>query len=509
MANSALADKPKMAAILVVVFGVCFALFGGTLLNRPFWMDEIHSWLLITDPDAFHALKALGEGADYNPPVYYALARVFSAVAGLSETTLRIFSLLLSWGTAVVLAIVFRRQMTWWSAVGASLFVCSQSLFILQTTEVRFYALWLFLLSAFCCLLTAAPSQKAGIRHLGLCVLASLIAGTHYFGIISIGIVCTAHAVNNRLRRANLIPAGLPVIAAVVTVACCLPLLAGQKEALTAATWVKPPTLDSATKFLRQFFPGIILLTAGAVWLSGKVFKPSSAQHPQSPSSHSDTGSQNQLSSKSGPWLRQEDAVFGSLLFMPVALIIFSYAVQPALVNRYASVGTLWLVPVLSRLLPALDIRKSLLVFAAGSLLFAFAVRHGSATWDYNLKPQQQLADSVNSIPKGTPVLFEDRVDYWMLQKQQTSEDWNLLDFDTPPTDDLAVLRIVQRDVGRAVQRHYPNRYRMKSVRDVSQPVFYVVPYRGKAPRREWLPQQSTLTNVNKHVFKVQRKTAR
>ena len=63
---------------------------GQRLLTRPLWMDEIHSWLLISDADVGHAMSALADGADYNPPTYYLVARSLAVFGPITEYRLRL-----------------------------------------------------------------------------------------------------------------------------------------------------------------------------------------------------------------------------------------------------------------------------------------------------------------------------------------------------------------------------------------------------------------------------------
>lgn len=494
--------QPAVIAFTITVIFVCsFAIWGQTLLLRPFWMDEVHSWLLISDPDVNHALNALRRGADYNPPVYYLVARAFHSVVPLTEHNLRVLSGLLTIGTSIGLALVFARRMTWLAAVGSSLLICSQSLVILQSTEARFYALWLCLLTWFCLLLTSHDGKQKVVRIVLLSVLAASIAGTHYFGIISVGLACVAFAAANRFRSQSIVRAIIPFGAAVVAVACCLPLLRGQKAALTAATWVKPATLESAVGYVTQFFPALLLLVAGAVWLAGVLLRPVNNENAEG-----DTERVVDSAAPSDTFSRNSDLfVFGSMLLMPLILIAFSVVVQPATVNRYAVAATVWLVPVISWLLKTTDgeSKKSVLVFVAGCLMFAIGVRQGSATWNFNLTRQRQLASDLEDVPDDQIVLFENRIDYWLAQHRSPQKMWFQLDFESADADGLTNLRIVQRDVGRAIQPLYPGRFPMKTVHDVSETDFYLVPYPDRDPQSAIVETERTVSELNGCVKKV------
>lgn len=499
MKHSELAQAVLIAVVLSVIFVVSYAVFGQTLLTRPFWMDEIHSWLLISDPDPLHALKALQNGADYNPPVYYSVARIFSWVVPLTEHNLRALSALFVLSTAIGLALVFDRHMKMPASIGCSLFICSQELMILQATEVRFYALWLALLTWFCFGLTTGKRKFIGVQLTVLSVLAALTAGTHYFGVISIGIVCCAFMAAKRFEKQAVIRAAVPLLMAVCTVVCCLPLLLGQKAALTTATWVVPADLERSLSYLGQFFPSLLLLVAVAIWLVGFFLR----------SPDADPALADEKSASADHDYVPPDAmiVFGSLLLMPIALIGFSVFVQPALVNRYSVVGCLWLVPVFTFFLRAGDNRKSGLVLMAGCVMFALAVRHGSATWQHNLKRSQDLVQQLNKVSDGEIVLFEDRIDYWMLQHADPQETWFQLDFETEGASDVSNLKILQRDVGRAIQPLYPGRFPMKRLSDFENQDVYVVPYVDEPALAAVTNSGRNLIDVSDRIVKVSAET--
>lgn len=499
MKRSGISQSLLIAVVLSVIFTATYAAFGHTLLLRPFWMDEVHSWLLISDPDASHAVQSLQQGADYNPPVYYFVARAFSSVVTLNEHNLRMLSALLILSAAIGLAMVFARRMTWLAAVGCSLLLCSQEIVVLQSTEVRFYALWLSLLTWFCVLLTTGIRRFQSGQWVALALLAALIAGTHYFGVISVGIASMAFVVVRRFQNEAIIRAAIPMVAAVCVVAFCLPLLSGQKAVLTAPTWVKPATFERSGAYVTQFFPMMLLLVSAAIWLVGLLLSRSESNN----ASQNETGRMSR-DSQPGSLASSDDLfVFGSLLLMPLVLIIFSIVIQPALVNRYAVAACLWLVPVLTLLLKTMETRKSVLVLVAGCVMFAFAVRHGSATWDFNLQESQELTEQLKLIPDGEVVLFENRIDFWMLQHRGPHQSWYQLDFETSEESGVSNLRLVQRDVGRAIQPLYPDRFPMKSLEECSGKSVYIVPYEDKDPHRVVVTSGRVLTNLSERILKA------
>jgi len=473
--------RTRGAIVLLLVFAMAWAVGGRVLLTRPFWMDELHSWLLISDPDAGHAMSALANGADYNPPTYYLVARVLTVFGPVTEFRLRMLSLLFTAATMLAVYLMISRRASIAAAVGSCLLMAGHQLMILQSTEARFYALWLCLLMWYCWLLTKSYQQTSAIRiqRISLGILAAAVCTTHYFGIISIGLVTAAWTWAMRRDRGCVFQGVGLMIIAVLAVAACLPMLAGQKAALTCATWVKAPTVARSFEFFGQFVPllsvAICSFAAFAGWFSRQQVS---------------GGSKETNSVRSTPPSRWsvEHGVLLSLLGMPLVLIGFSWLVQPALVDRYAIVAVAGLVPVcawlISRATPTLQ-RAAVIVVA---VLLCINIQHGSDTWDYNLQKHYALQQQLKALPNSQIVVFEDRIDFWLLQNLQrgqpcnhTPTNWYQLDFNAEQLSQPSNLRTVQRDVGRRVAKWYPGQFPMLSINELDHTEgFVVVPYIDK-----------------------------
>ena len=80
--NEDLPRKVSAREVLAVVLGLValvvvqlFLTGSFSLLDRYLWLDEIHTQLLVTDPELTHAAGALAGGADFNPPGLYLMLR--------------------------------------------------------------------------------------------------------------------------------------------------------------------------------------------------------------------------------------------------------------------------------------------------------------------------------------------------------------------------------------------------------------------------------------------------
>ena len=101
--------------LVVILLIATAALSNGTLLmTRKLWMDEIHSWLIVTDNSTSHAMMALADGADFNPPSWFLVTRAISSVAGPhSEKFLRILSALWMLSAMAGLYLILARLFDW------------------------------------------------------------------------------------------------------------------------------------------------------------------------------------------------------------------------------------------------------------------------------------------------------------------------------------------------------------------------------------------------------------
>jgi hypothetical protein len=109
-----------------------------------------------------------------------------------------------------------------------------------------------------------------------------------------------------------------------------LPFLLGQRAAYSVPTWVPPPTLENGAHLCGNIFlPGSLVLVLIAAWLYRLT---RGANGPAARSA--DAGDVTAQAGLTG------------LLLLPPLLVLFSYAVQPALVNRYGLPAILGLAPV-------------------------------------------------------------------------------------------------------------------------------------------------------------------
>lgn len=440
---------------------------GFFLLQRDLWMDEVHSWLLLTAPSQEYMLEALADGADFNPPGWYLTSRWLTSAPGLrSESVFRLLSL--AWMTLafaavwIVLARRYCRRASFIAVVAAA----AHPLVIYQSTEIRFYSFWCMTVLWLVASLDwkpVAPTAKT-IRIISCCLLSILTVTTHYFGIISVGLVCFPAAIRLIRHRQGVTSLLITLLPAMIALVAVVPYLKGQRAALTRPTWISPPTISDSLMFLEALLPYRPVLMAGLILLTFHYVRKRT------------TGERFAESSPLAPMPKE----LLSLSLMPLAIVLISWLLQPALVTRYAVAGVLPMACFFAPLLQNLSAAKQrgiafLLLIVLGNSLSDTVV---SAQLDANQR--LQLATRLRECRRG-PIVMEDRI-VWMSLLHRFSDlqaaCW-LADFEQHQLREDSALRIVQRDAGRRIQKWFP-KYQMRDISLLSQlEEFYVVTYEG------------------------------
>ncbi|RZL13852.1 MAG: hypothetical protein EOO62_07040 [Hymenobacter sp.] len=177
-------NRLSIAVLLILAAGLILSLF---FKERWLWMDEVSSYVLLSDPSLGHANKALVSGLEANPPlsmnVYWLLGHTIS----LSPMFLRSCSVLFF---ALTVAVFYRyitgllgRPVATFVVLTA--FVCLTYLNFTLAPQVRSYALFsllhlLFFLNSH--RLATAPTRLGWL--LAEVVLGTAVVYTHNFGLL-------------------------------------------------------------------------------------------------------------------------------------------------------------------------------------------------------------------------------------------------------------------------------------------------------------------------------------
>ncbi len=485
--------------LLVILLIATAAMSNGTLLmTRKLWMDEIHSWLIVTDRSYSHAMMGLADGADFNPPSWFLVTRAISGLAGPpSERFLRVLSLVWMLSAMAGLYLILARLFDWKVSLAAVVLTASHPLIIHQSTEIRFYGFWCSCVVWLCCVLQWNPesSVKRRLQWLLIVGLSLLTATSHWFGILSLGLVALPLVIRQHADERGYARALVILGSGITGVCACLPFLYGQKAAISRPTWISPATVSDSLQFLNYMFPAwqILLCSAGAVagvmlarkTMEEKIFR-------------------------SLPEKSTELLPCVGLALMPLVIVFVAWVLQPSLVARYAIVGVFGLAPVFAALLHQAHrkVQRAMMVLSLAG--FSYAVYGCGQQWNDEQRYQVSLLQQLRNCPAGATVIFEDRI-AWMPLKHhypELSAEYRLVDFhDTDLSQDSA-LRIVQRDAGRRIEKWYPD-YRMQSLATLAgRSEFYVVPYADQQESGLTFPSSYSTKKIAEAILQYRLPTA-
>jgi len=322
-------------AALVFVAAEVWLFAGSAVFTRPLWLDEIHTLLVAGRQDTVTSLRSLAAGGDFNPPTLFLLYRAVGwSIGGLSEASMRVIALT---SVAATLPIVYRLLRDQFERVPAaigSLAVWSQSIVVTEAFDARFYGPWLFGAAAVALAIrNAMHGRQRWTNRLALAVASAFVCTIHYFGILSWAGGVLAALWLSREKGRQTIRRLLPAVVGPVALALCTPFYLGQRAALTTATWIPDLTIVGA---LFLFIVALLTPPLGVAligWAASRLMQP-------------------RLATPSGPSAEGRFALGPALLvsqaLVPVALAIFSLAVQPAMQPRYSIAAALVTAPLVA-----------------------------------------------------------------------------------------------------------------------------------------------------------------
>ena len=506
------ASRKLVESTLLILLLLSVALAGGGryLMQRQLWMDEVHSWLLITEPATERSLQALADGVDYNPPTYLILARQLRYLpGGITESSLRLLSLILMLLVIVGIFVLLRRRFPVLVCIAAVLMMASSIHLIYQSTEIRFYPLWCAACAWLCVVLDVQATKQRWLLRFNNFVavlLAAVMPSTHYFGILTLGLICTGAMLvpdPARDRRRIIV---LTAITGVVCLLGCLPFLIGQRAALTRNTWVSPATVDDSIGFLTAMFPLAPTIVCGVAFVVSLALNKSRHRTagPQSPATVDVTPDNTESIGNQVMFL----APCLLLALMPLVIVLLSWTVQPALVARYAVTGGLGFGAIFAILMSRCGPGLQKLLVVAGGVLFLRSVLICSEEWRGIDHVRDNLVKELMSLPADGPIVFEDRTTSMPVLHSHPDlhARCSLIDFEEDQLSGDSSLRIVQRDVGRRILQWYPE-YTMRSIDSLDETsTFYIVPYVEPQSASLVWPISHALTKVSPRIDRYDRR---
>jgi hypothetical protein len=362
-------------------------------LTHQFWLDELLTEVVVSDPDLSHALDALAHGATaIDPPGFSLSLRVFAAVVpGSPEVTYRCFTLLTALLALAGIYVHLRQRLNPLVCGVSILSLWCAPLFVNYAFEARPYSLWFAALTWFAFFLGQCRDHPTRIGwHIGLGATAILLGTVHYFGVLTEALVVAGEYIGRRGPGRLRWPCLLAIALGPLSWLGCLGFLRGQRAVYTVAYF---STLPSGTEFFLVLTR--VVLPAAACFLLWRLYR--RFRPPVS---------------NDAEWekLRDQLSPFGgliALLFLPLIVIGLGYILQGAIAARYALPALAALPPVLAFLLARLPTAAvgfvGLLLALGGGWLLA---EQANAARDADRLINGYIS-TIRSLPGDELVVFE------------------------------------------------------------------------------------------------------
>jgi len=426
------------ALIASAIVGLCALMGTLSLLRRPFWLDEIHTALLVQDPSFSHAMTALAHGADFNPPALLILSKAFTLAWGPPDGA----AIRSACYGAVIVGLIgiyatARQCYSRRVALVATAAVWSHPLVIHHLFEARFYGPWFAAVVWYGLALNLADrSSRRVLPRLFVASTAILVCTIHYFGVFSLALVTLGHFLFARRGAGALLGRLIPVAFGPVALLACLPIYRGQKAALSVPTWIEPVTLQGVRSFAEKIYLHHSWPIAVVVLFLSRL---ANVGRP-------DVDDRRPIRKLAG---------LAFLFAMPAAVVALSMLLQPSLVGRYAipvvaSFGVI-IAPVVAGAGPRLQELALVLMALAGMA----NLRIEKTDHRYKDEWRRSSLAALGALD-GSPVVFRERhrlYDLWW-DGPEARRSWSLWDtseLPRRPTD----FDQVEHDVGVILHRWY------------------------------------------------------
>ena len=182
--------RPKKITLLLSI--TLFVVLAGSLITSLFfkepwlWMDEVLSYLLISDPSIVHLNDAVVSGMDANPPFFANLYWFIGHAVSLNPQFLRAVSIVIF---ALTIALFYRFTTTLIGTPVANFVLISAILSltylnITLATQIRTYSIFLLVGLFYFVVLQRLVASPANVKLLvAHCLVGLLLVLTHNFGL--------------------------------------------------------------------------------------------------------------------------------------------------------------------------------------------------------------------------------------------------------------------------------------------------------------------------------------
>lgn len=248
-----------LSAVILVVLaaGLIISLF---LKEQWLWLDEVISYVFLSDASLAHVNRAVVGGLDVNPPLFMDVYWLIGHAISLKPLFLRSVSI----GFFALTVVLFFRYTTRLlgrpvaNFVVVTLFVCLTYLNYTLSTQVRGYPLflllsWLFFVNSHH--LAAAPGRPR--RLAGHLLLGTALAFTHNFGLLYVAVMGAFFVFlavwSGRWEYLRVV--GVQAAAGVIWLVGWFPKFQVQSLAGKPHSWIVLPTFGSFFRTVGELLP--------------------------------------------------------------------------------------------------------------------------------------------------------------------------------------------------------------------------------------------------------------
>jgi hypothetical protein len=332
--RAAVTGRERLLAVfaVAVAIGALFPAGGVVLWTRPLWFDEICCTLFVVEGAAspIEVVARVARGLDYAPPGLHLMAWTAGRIAGgLWPVVLRSMSLLCVAIALLLLYAMLRRRFDRMPSVAGALAVATHSLVLAHAFEGRFYGPWLLFATMFAWSLGIALGERSVRRDAALAVASVLLATIHWFGVLSLGLMCAAAMFARGAPWRARLRLVAPSLAGFGALAACIPLVLAHRAGAVEvdALWVPPLSAAQIGVIARLFVLSTVPVLAIVLLLIDAL---------------RDAGSQPPVGVAIRAAVRDPSlAALASLGLFPMVLIVVSVVLQPSMLDRYAIVTVL------------------------------------------------------------------------------------------------------------------------------------------------------------------------
>jgi hypothetical protein len=299
--------------------------------QKFFWIDELFSYYLLSDPSFMHMMGAFHDKINSTPPLYFFLGWLWARIFGSTELSLRLFS---SIGICIAFTVVWitlRQTYSFLSTSFGTLAVfCTSSIILSQNSEARMYGLFLAVCSLGLLQYDFLNRSLNKIQWHSLFIngcIHGAIVQTHLFGIFYSGAILFAQILRDRYFDIFKHRVYLSIILGWLPLIFYVPSFLNQADVGYPRSWISNPSVNDLISLLSPSFPlflgfNVLLLI---IWLGGLNFilvgKENFRGYKRSPQNHKAEISL---------------VIFAySFLAVPIFVWFLSRTIKPIFIDRY------------------------------------------------------------------------------------------------------------------------------------------------------------------------------